>query len=42
MLMSISVNIWFKLTYLRSIAKQVILTYINYSRPLISVNKDDI
>ena len=27
--------IWFKLIYLRSIAKQVIPTYINHSRPLI-------
>ena len=27
---------WFKLIYLRSIAKQVIPTYINHSRPLIS------
>ena len=28
-------HIWFKLIYLRSIAKQVILTYINHYRPLI-------
>ena len=27
--------LWFKLIYLRSIAKQVIPTYINHSRPLI-------
>jgi len=31
-----SISIYFKLIYLRSIAKQVIPTYINCSRPLIS------